>query len=542
MDRIDTGAHGDIGQVADRQWRYHAVSGRDRRFDGQFWFGVTTTGIYCRPSCPARTPRPDHVEFFPTTASARRAGYRACKRCLPDSVPGSPEANPSGSTAGRALQLIADGVVDREGVDGLAVRLGYSTRQLGRILMRELGAGPLDLARAHRTQTARELLVNTDLDLPRIAYAAGFGSVRQFNDSFRQAFDMTPKQLRARTPRARGPQSRANGDSSALISTVARADGTDHHVPAVALHIELPLRNPYDARALVAFLERRAVAGVESAGRLADGRLHYARTLVLPRGPGAFDVTFAPVGARDPGPVTTAPAPGGGEATAPAWSAHATVELTDVADLAPAVARIRRLLDLDADPVTIARTVPHPGIRLPGAVDGTEVAVRAVVGQQISVRAATTHLTRLTTRLGSAYTSRIPGLTRLFPNAEQLSAGLPDSVPGQAPDPQRPLRLPARSVATVKRLARAVVTDEVRLDLGCDTDELIDVLRALRGVGPWTAAYTAMRLLGAPDVWLPGDLYLRDISPQDAASRYAPWRSYAVMQIWHSNETERLTT
>jgi AraC family transcriptional regulator, regulatory protein of adaptative response / DNA-3-methyladenine glycosylase II len=501
---------------------YRVIDARDARFDGQFFTAVSSTGIYCRPSCPARTPKRENVSFYLTSAAAHEAGFRACKRCLPEAAPGTPEWDLRGDLAGRAMRLIADGVVDREGVDGLADRLGYSARQVHRTLTAELGAGPLALARARRAQTARSLLVGTDLRLADIAFAAGFGSVRQFNDTVREVFDTTPGELRARAPRT---------------ARTARAED----VAAVRIALSLPVRQPYDAPGVFGFLAVRAVPGVESTDPGGTDRLRYARTLRLPHGPGAVEVTA--------------------ERTPAGWRLAADLELTSLADVGVATARVRRLLDLDADPLAVDAALSAdpvlaplvaavPGIRVPGAVDPEEMVLRALVGQQISVAAARGHLARLTALLGTPVASSIAGLDRLFPTAGQIAAGVP--APGAVLDPDRPLRLPGRSITTVRDTCAALADGTLRVDVGADTAELTAALVARPGIGPWTAAYLAMRVLGAPDVWLTGDAALlagareRGLLdsglPRSAAHRaltahaagWAPWRSYAVTHLWRA--------
>ncbi|MGK5443405.1 bifunctional transcriptional activator/DNA repair enzyme AdaA, partial [Micromonospora sp. URMC 105] len=334
---------------------YRAVDSRDQRFDGWFYTGVTSTGIYCRPSCPAMTPKRQNVRFFPSAAAAQGAGLRACRRCRPDAAPGSPQWDVRADVVGRAVRLIADGVVDRDGVPGLATRLGYTERHLHRMLRAELGAGPLALARAQRAQTARTLIETTGLGMAEIAFAAGFGSVRQFNDTVREVYGTAPSQLR-----------------------VARA-GRPTPGGAGTITLRLAYRPPLHAAALLDFLALRALPGVEE---VRDGT--YRRGLRLPHG--AAEVALTPA----------------------AGHVSATLRLADMRDLAPAVARCRRLLDLDADPQAVDETLAadpalapaiaaEPGIRVPRAADGFEAAVRAIVGQQISVRSARTTLTRLLT-------------------------------------------------------------------------------------------------------------------------------------------------
>ncbi|OLT50913.1 AlkA N-terminal domain-containing protein [Cellulosimicrobium sp. CUA-896] len=499
--------------------RYRAIASRDRRFDGQFVTAVRTTRIYCRPSCPARTPRPENVTFYLTSAAAHEAGYRACKRCLPEAVPGTPGWDLGHDLAARAMRLVADGVVDREGVDGLAARLGYSARHVHRTLVAELGAGPVALARALRAQTARALLTGTDLRLADVAFAAGFGSVRQFNDTVVEVFATTPGELRRRTRPTPRP---------------AAVDGTAH------LELVLPLREPYDARGVFAFLAARAVAGVEVVG---DDPYHlsYARTLALPHGPGAFRATYGPLpdaarSARSGGPATRGAHPGA--------RFRVELELTSVADLPAAIARVRRLFDLDADPHAVDEVLvadpalagavrATPGVRVPGAVDGAEILVRALVGQQISVAAARTHLSRLAGALGAPFRSRF-GPTLLFPTAGRL-----------AEDGPAHLRGPARRTAAVHGAARALADGALALSAADDPATMCAALEALPGVGPWTSGYVAMRVLHDPDVLLDGDLALRAGAralglPDDRrtlaahAARWAPWRSYAAMHLWRA--------
>ncbi|MFC7878394.1 bifunctional transcriptional activator/DNA repair enzyme AdaA, partial [Isoptericola sp. NPDC057391] len=426
--------------------RYRAIAARDTRFDGQFFTAVRSTGIYCRPSCPARTPKPQNVTFYLTSAAAHEAGYRACKRCLPEAAPGTPAWDLRHDLAGRAMRLIADGVVDREGTDGLASRLGYSARHVHRLLTAELGAGPLALARAQRAQTARSLVVGTDLPLADVAFAAGFGSIRQFNDTVVEVFDTTPSDLRARARRRPAFQHaipRAIGPDTATDRVLEGEPGGC--VARVRLDLELPVREPFDARGVVAFLAARAVDGVEVADLDGDD-VRYARTLLLPHGPGAAEVLAGPgVG---PGRVAV------------------RLELASAADVSVAVARLRRLLDLDADPAAVDTSLADDpalaplvaraqGLRLPGTVDPHEIVVRAIVGQQISVAAARTHLGRLAAGAGTPYASAVPGLTRLFPTAAQVAASAADH-----------LRLPARSVATVVDTARALDDGTLAVGVG----------------------------------------------------------------------------
>ena len=516
--------------------RYRAIASRDARFDGQFVTAVASTGIYCRPSCPARTPRETAVAFYATSAAAHEAGYRACKRCLPEATPGSPEWDWRGDVAGRAMRLIGDGVIDREGVAGLAARLGYSPRHLTRLLTAELGAGPLALARARRAQLARALIVGTPLPLADVAFAAGFGSVRQFTDTVREVFAVTPSELRARAQR---PSHALPGDSDPAPET-----------PLVGVSLALPARQPYDAPGMFGYLAARAITGVERVDLDPEaGRLRFARTVMLPHGPAVIDVT-ATRAAR------------GSDAAAPTslWTLTLRLALTSLADVPVGVARTRRMLDLDSDPLAVDEALARgpglaplvastPGIRVPGTADPAELLVRTIVGQQISVAAARTHLGRLAAAAGEPGTPVVTGLERLFPTAGAIAATLADQ---DSANPARPLRLPARQVDTVARVARLIADGELTLDVGDDTHELAARLAALPGLGPWTATYVAMRVTGTPDAWIPGDVALlagaraADVVPADlprpaafrqlaaASDAWAPWRSYAAAHLWRA--------
>ena len=476
----------------DRESCYRAVKSRDRRFDGVFYTAVRTTGIYCRPSCPARTPAFQNVTFHPSAASAQAAGYRACKRCLPDATPGSPDWDVAATAAGRAMRLIADGVVDREGVDGLAHRVGYTSRHLTRILTAELGAGPLALARARRAQTARVLIETTELTYADVAFASGFSSVRQFNDTIREVYAASPTDLRGR----RGGRA---------------ATGT--------VTMRLAVRTPYHGSALLRFLATRAVPGVETAG---EG--WYARTLALPHGSGTVRMTVPDVSV----PGQTA-------------FATATFVLDDLRDTAAATERVRRMLDADCDPVAVADAFAGdpvigplvrawPGLRVPGHVDGHEIAVRAVLGQQVSVAGARTVAARLVEQHGRPLPRPDGELTHLFPDADTL-AGL---SPEQLPMPR------ARGRALIA-LCAAIASGALALDRGADRDDVRRALLAIPGIGPWTADYIGLRALGHPDAFLPTDLGIRDAlaglgqDPSTAAELargWAPWRSYAQLYLW----------
>ncbi|WP_067439384.1 DNA-3-methyladenine glycosylase 2 [Nocardioides jensenii] len=476
---------------------YRAVKSKDRRFDGVFYTAVHTTGIYCRPSCPARTPASKNVSFFPTAAAAQSAGFRACKRCLPDATPGSPDWDVAADVAGRAMRLIADGVVDRDGVEGLATRLGYTSRHLGRVLGSELGAGPLALARARRAQTARILIETTTMTFADVAFAAGFASIRQFNDTIREVYASSPTVLRGRRTQA-GP-------------TTGQ------------LTMRLAVRTPFAGAALLEFLGVRAVAGVESAG---DG--WYARALSLPHGPGTVRLELAD--ALDEGSIALVPA---------------TFRLTDLRDTSAAVERVRRMLDADCDPIAVtdqladdpligAQVRALPGLRVPGHVDGEEIAVRAVLGQQVSVAGARTVAGRLAAAHGAPLPPElmVDGLTTTFPTSGALATIDPDDLP-----------MPRARGRALTVLCRALADGDVSLDRGAARDDVRRELVALPGIGPWTADYIAMRALGDPDVFLPTDVAVRNALTAAGADQknaaalaesWRPWRSYALMYLLRS--------
>jgi AraC family transcriptional regulator, regulatory protein of adaptative response / DNA-3-methyladenine glycosylase II len=479
-----------------------AVQSRDARFDGWFFTAVVTTGIYCRPSCPAAPPKPANMRFFPTAAAAQGAGFRACKRCRPDATPGSPEWDLRGDVIGRAMRLIADGVVDREGVPGLAGRVGYHRRQLERHLRAELGAGPLALARAQRAQTARLLIETTSLPLAQVAFAAGFGSVRQFNDTIRAVFAVPPTDLRdqaaTRHPGATGhPPSTARPGPAAVGTVVVR----------------LPFRAPLHPDNLFGHLAATAVPGVEE---WRDGA--YRRTLRLPHGPGIVSLT--------PGEQ----------------SVSCALSLYDLRDLATAIARCRRLLDLDADPVAVDHLLAQdpalaplvaaaPGRRVPRTVDEEELAVRAVLGQQVSTAAARLHAARLVEAVGDEIDDPGGGLTHLWPSVDALGEVDPATF-----------ALPGTRREALVGLIAALRHDRVSLTPGVDRDAARAQLSRLPGIGPWTVETIALRALGDPDAFPVTDLGVRlgarrlglpdtPAALGSRARRWQPWRAYAVQHL-----------
>ncbi|THG28603.1 bifunctional transcriptional activator/DNA repair enzyme AdaA [Naasia lichenicola] len=434
----------------DFEQRYRVIAGRDRRFDGQFITAVRTTGIYCRPSCPARTPRPENVTFFSTSAAAHLAGYRACKRCLPEAVPGTPEWDLRDDLVGRAMRLIADGEVERAGVGGLASRLGYTTRHLTRVLTEELGAGPLALARAVRAQTARTLLVSTDLPITDVAFAAGFASVRQFNDTIGEVFQLTP--------------------------TAIRAQRSAMHASPGRIELRLATREPFDAAGTFRYLAEHADLRTE---RASDAG--YARPIVLPRGTGDIEVR------------------------ADGAELKLSVRLDELRDLPVAIARVRRLFDLDADPQTVDAALAEipalreavrtaPGIRVPGALEASDLIIRAAAGE--------TH--------GRA--ARRADLDR------------------------------AQEREAVQSLAEQV-------DSGWSASELSGELERL-GVSAASRAYAVSRILGSPDVDCSSDdivrrgmrrLGLDSRRTAGETSRLSPWRSYAALHFRSAGRAPRPT-
>ncbi len=485
----------DAEQVHDDQERFvRAFQSKDARFDGWFFGAVITTGIYCRPSCPAVSPKPENMRFYPSAAAAQQAGFRACKRCRPDASPGSPQWNERADLVARAMRLIADGVIDRDGVPGLAGRLGYSVRQVERQLHAELGAGPLALARAQRAQTARLLIETSGLPMGEVAFAAGFASIRTFNETVQEVFALSPTELRA---------------------TASGGKGT---AASRALSLRLPFRAPLCPDNLFGHLAATAIPGVEE---WRDGA--FRRTLRLPHGHGV--VALAP------------------------QHDHVSCLLTlaDLRDLAIAISRCRRMLDLDADPVAAAELLradpvlaplvdKAPGRRVPRTVDAAEFAVRAVLGQQVSTAAARTHGARLAAAHGEPVDDPAGGLTRLFPSSQALAAAGPGS-----------LAFPAARRASFAALTAALADGSIDLGAGGDWPAARAALAALPGLGPWTVEMIAMRGLGDPDAFVPGDLGIRHAARElglpatvaaltARAAAWRPWRAYAVQYLWATGD------
>ncbi|MCH9761580.1 MAG: DNA-3-methyladenine glycosylase 2 family protein [Actinomycetia bacterium] len=476
---------------------YRAVQAKDARFDGWFVTAVLTTKIYCRPSCPARPPYTQNVRFYPTAAAAQRADFRACKRCRPDTSPGSPEWNVRGDVVARAMRLIADGTVDREGVTGLATRVGYTVRQLERLMQSEVGAAPLALARAQRTQMARVLIETTDMQFGDVAFAAGFSSIRQFNDTVRTVCELTPTQLRLRAQ--------------------ARFD-RDDAVGTGGMSLRLPVRTPFAYEGMFGHLAATAVPGLEE---VRDGA--YRRTLGLPHGSGIVSLKPHPDHVR------------------------CRLAVDDFRDLSAAIARCRRLLDLDADPEAIVadlgadeelRTLVDqaPGQRIPRTVDEHELAIRVVLGQQVSVQAARTHTSRVVAAYGRPISDPGGDLTHVFPATEDL-----EDID------TRHLAFPTSRQRTLTALVAALNSGDVVLDSGCDRTAAREQLLALPGVGPWSTEMVAMRGLGDPDAFPATDLGVARAARQlglpatpqrliERSRHWRPWRSYVTQHLWTALE------
>jgi AraC family transcriptional regulator of adaptative response / DNA-3-methyladenine glycosylase II len=469
---------------------YRALCSRDARFDGRFFTAVTSTGIYCRPVCPAPTPYAQNVRFYSCAAAAEAAGFRACRRCHPESSPGSADWNIRADLAARALRLIADGIVDSEGVSGLASRLAVSERHLHRELVTEVGIGPLALARSRRAQTARLLIDQTNLSLTTIAFAAGFASVRQFNDTMQEVFACAPSELR------RHAQPASNGEGK--------------------LSLRLQYRPPFAAEALLTYLGKRSIPGVEevTAGC-------YRRTVAFAKSRGIVEI----------------------EPMLAGNAVRIHVQLNDLSDLNLLVQRCRRLFDLDADPAAIASVLrvdpllaplvdARPGLRVPGAVNGFEFAVRAIIGQQISVAGARTLVGRLVTALGEPLAVPDGSLTHTFPSPEVIAEANMSK-----------LGITQKRIMALQALAQSIVRQDLVLDASADREETATRLQALPGVGPWTAAYIAMRALSDPDAFPASDLGVRRAFEQyglaadmksimQRTEAWRPWRAYATQYLW----------
>jgi len=466
---------------------------RDARFDGKFFIAVTSTGIYCRPICPSRFAKRSHVRFFGSTAAAEAAGFRPCLRCRPEAAPGTPAWLGTAAVVRRALRLIDEGALDEDSVDALAARLGIGSRHLLRLFGRHVGASPIAVAQTRRLHFAVCLLEETDLPILQIALAAGFGSCRRFNDAFRNAYRRSPRELR---------NARRRGTGAAASEEVV---------------LRLAYRPPYDWAHMQEFLARRALAGVERVD--AAG---YARTLACPGGHALIAVRA--LAGADALELRVAGAP-------PSALLPLACTARRVFDLAGDPARIGA--ELAADPLIGALVAQRPGLRIPGAWDAFECAVRAVLGQQVSVAAGRTFAARLVERSGEPLRAGGAGLTHLFPTAASLAHA---SLEG--------LGITATRAAALKSLARAVL--EHRVDFSAAPAAITAALAALPGIGPWTAQYVALRALGEPDAFPHGDWVLRRMAAppggavlsahelEERARRWRPWRGYATVHLWRA--------
>jgi len=472
---------------------YEALKSRDRRFDGRFYVGVTSTGVYCRPVCPARTPKRANVRFFPCAAGAESAGFRPCRRCRPETAPGTPAWSGTSATVSRAMRLIAQGALDSGGMDDLADRLGVGARHLRRLFDRHVGASPLAVAKTRRIHFARRLLDDTELPMRDVAYASGFSSIKRFNTVMRETFRRSPTEMR----RATRACDRVAGEGR--------------------LDLRLPFKEPYDWDGVLEYFAARATPGVEE---VRDGE--YLRTFAYEDCRGVLRVRRCP---EKPCVILSVPA-------------SARRRLMDITE------RVRRLFDLGADPLPIAALLGadpeltsvvrrRPGLRVPGAWDPFEVAVRAILGQQVSVRGATTLAGRLAQRFGE----RVKGLPEdgphlLFPGPAALAEADVAAI-----------GMPGKRGAGVRELARRVRDGELPLSWGECHDRTHAALVSVPGIGEWTAKYVAMRALGQPDVFLAGDLGVRKAmangngAPTAAealarSEKWRPWRAYAVLYLW----------
>ncbi len=469
---------------------YRAISARDPRFDGRFFTGVRTTGIYCRPICPARTPRSENVTFFPSAAAAQEAGFRPCLRCRPETAPDLGAWRGSSNTVSRALALIELGALDEAGVDALACRLGVGERQLRRLFRRHLGASPVAVAQTRRILLARQLIVDTSLTMTEIAAAAGFGSLRRFNETFLALYQRPPTAMR---------RSAAVGAASAPGETT----------------LLLPYRPPYDWEAMLAFLRARAIRGVEC---VEDGV--WRRAI-------AWQGEHGTISAQ----------PGGTNAL------RVCVRFGKLSALPNIIARLRRVFDLAADPEMVARDLgkdpllaplvsSRPGLRLPGAWDGFELAIRAILGQQVSVAAAANLAGKLAARYGERLRCADPVLTHVFPESAALAEADLST-----------LGMPRSRATTLSRLAAAIAEDPQIFTAGRSLEDAVAQFCALPGIGDWTAHYIALRLLREPDAFPASDIgLLRAMAengvrpkPRDLlarAERWRPWRAYAAQYLW----------
>jgi AraC family transcriptional regulator of adaptative response / DNA-3-methyladenine glycosylase II len=469
---------------------------RDPRFDGLFFVGVLSTGIYCRPTCPARSPKPENIVYFPSAAAAAEAGLRPCLRCRPETAPGSPAWNGTSATVSRALLLIRQGALDKGSLEDLASKLGVGSRHLRRLFQTHIGASPRSLATTQKILFAKKLLSESDLSVTQIAFASGFGSIRRFNAAFSKTYGTTPSAIRRR-----------------------------HNINKIAggklfqCTLTLSYRQPFDWQRMLSFFESRAIPGVE---HVAGGIYH--RTIRINETTGVISVAYSPKGN----------------------ALLLTVALSDSRDLMSIVERVRRMFDLDAnmtaihdvltaDAVLRGSVERHPGLRLPGAWDPFESAVRAVVGQQVSVKGARTVMGRVAAMAGSRCESAdLPELTLFFPTPHELNAC-----------DLRGIGMPEKRVRTVKTLAEEVDRERLCFVVKGSLSDFVEQLTRIPGIGDWTAQYIAMRAMGEPDAFPAGDLGIIKALQQgdkrlpvkqiqQKAQRWRPWRAYAAMHLWQN--------
>jgi len=479
-----------LTMLLDPQSCYQALQAHDARFDGRFFVGVSSTRIYCRPVCTVKVPKRENCRFFPSAAAAESSGYRPCLRCRPELAPGNASIDAGARLAQAAASLIEDGMLNETGIDALAARLDVTDRHLRRVFQTEFGVSPVEFAQTHRLLLAKRLLTDTSLPITEVALASGFGSLRRFNTLFRERYRLSPTDLRKA----------ADGGRSTDV-----------------LVFTLGYRPPLDWNALLAFLGTRAIEGVEHV----EGSL-YART-----------VRLVQAGTMYTGWVAVTPA-----------KRKPALEVTVSASLAkaipPVLARMKRLFDLSCDPAEITTALgslaeDRPGLRLPGAVDGFELAVRAILGQQITVRAARTLAGRFASRFGDAIDAPMPVLRTLFPSADRIAALEVSDI--------AELGMIAARARAILALARAIASGELRLEAGADVEATLERLRGVPGIGEWTAQYVAMRALSWPDAFPHTDYgVLKAIGEQNPrkvlahAAPWQPWRAYAVMHLWKSLE------
>ncbi|OFZ90503.1 MAG: adenosine deaminase [Betaproteobacteria bacterium RBG_16_66_20] len=476
----------------DSQICYRALKARDARFDGRFFVAVSSTRIYCRPVCTVKPPRRENCRFYPSAAAAESAGYRPCLRCRPELAPGNASVDATTRVAQAAASLIEDRTLDEDGLDAVATRLGITDRHLRRAFGAEFGVSPVEFAQTQRLLLAKRLLTDTRLTVTEVAFASGFGSLRRFNALFRQRYRLQPSRLRRRL----------HGGASAQ----AAAD---------VLNFELSFRPPYDWPAMSAFLGARAIAGVES---VEDGV--YRRTV------------RAPVDRKEHlGWIEIALSP-----KKPALRIAVSASLAKA--LPPVLSRVKALMDLACHPAEVAQALGalakrHPGLRVPGAFDGFEIAVRAIIGQQVTVAAARTVAGRFAAALGDPLDTPFDSLNRIFPTPERV-ADLPYGRIAR-------LGMPGARARSIAALARAVADGDLVLMPNADIEATLEKLRALPGVGEWTAQYVAMRALAWPDAFPHTDLGVMKALGETDARRvlaagegWRPWRAYAVMHLWHS--------